>query len=134
MRTHQLKTSQVSAETLEWLKAKYTAVDNMDADAYRLFLAEDCQLMFGNNPVVKCNNAIIGGIKHFWEAINGLDHSFENVLGNDRIFAAEAVIDYRRKDDQRVSIPCVTVIERNAEGLASFVKIFIDTTPLFSKP
>ena len=131
MRTHQIKTNQVSAETFEWLKAKYTAVDSMNADAYRNFLAEDCQLMFGNNPVVKCNNEIIGGIKHFWEAINGLDHSFLNVLGSDNHLAAEALIDYTRKDNQMVQIPCVTVIERNESGLASFVKIFIDTTPIF---
>lgn len=131
MRTHQIKTSQVSAETFEWLKAKYTAVDNMNADAYRNFLAEDCQLMFGNNPVVKCNNEIIGGIKHFWEAINGLDHSFLNVIGSDNHFAAEALIDYTRKDNKVVQVPCVTIIERNEKGLASFVKIFIDTSPIF---
>ena len=131
MRIHQLTTNQLSAPALDWLKANYTAVDNMNADAYRAFLAEDCQLMFGNNPIVACNNEIIGGIQHFWDAINGLDHSFVSVLGHDHHFAAEALIDYTRKDNKVVTIPCVTVIERNAEGLARFIKIFIDTTPIF---
>lgn len=131
MRTHHLNHTQISEATLAWLKAKYTAVDNMDAETYRTFLAEDCQLQFGNNPIVKCNNEIIGGIKHFWEAIGGLDHSFLNVLGNDQHFAAEALIDYTRKDGKVVAIPCVTTIERNTQGLATFVKIFIDTTPIF---
>lgn len=131
MRTHQLQNVQLSAEALSWLQAKYTAVDSMDAEAYRSFLAEDCQLQFGNNPIVQCNNEIIGGIKHFWEAIGGLDHSFVHVLGNDQHFAAEALIDYTRKDGRVLCVPCVTTIERNAAGLASFIKIFIDTTPIF---
>lgn len=131
MRTDNIRTIQISEQTLQWLKDKYITVDNMDADAYRTFLAEDCKLMFGNNPIVQCNNEIIGGIKHFWEAINGLDHSFLNIVGSDNHFAAEALINYTRKDNKVVAIPCVTVIERNAKGLASFIKIFIDTTPIF---
>lgn len=131
MRTNNLQTIQVSAETLEWLNAKYQAVDAMDAEKYREFLAPDCLLQFGNNPVVQCNNAIIGGLRHFWETIGGLDHSFLNVLGSDRYFAAEALIDYTRKDGQIVPIPCVTVIRRNESGLASAIQIFIDTTPIY---
>jgi hypothetical protein len=131
MRTDKLNNVQISTQAFEWLKAKYSAVDAMDAEAYRTFLSEDCKLQFGNGPVVSCNNEIIGGIRHFWEAINGLDHSFINVLGSSRHFAAEALIDYTRKDNTLVTIPCVTVIERNAEGLAKSLKIFIDTTPIF---
>jgi hypothetical protein len=126
-----MKSNQISETAFEWLKEKYTAVDAMDAEAYRLFLADDCKLMFGNNPIVQCNNEIIGGIKHFWDAIGGLDHSFISVLGYDHHFSVEAIIDYTRKDGKVVAIPCVTIIERNAEGLATFVKIFIDTTPIF---
>lgn len=131
MRTDKLNKIEISQTAFEWLKAKYTTVDNMDAEEYQNFLAEDCQLMFGNNPIVKCNNEIIGGIKHFWEVIRGLDHSFINILGSDYHFSAEALIDYTRKDNKVVAIPCVTVIERNADGLASFIKIYIDTTPIF---
>ena len=131
MRTDQLTTIHISDTALQWLKAKYTVVDSMNATAYRSFLADDCQLMFGNNPVVACNNEIIGGIKQFWDAIGGLDHSFISVLGNDDHFAAEALIDYTRKDNKVVTIPCVTVIKRNSQGLATLIKIFIDTTPVF---
>jgi hypothetical protein len=131
MRTHQLQFSQVSAAALQWLQDKYTAVDQMDGERYRSFLAEDCQLQFGNNPIVQCNNEIIGGIQHFWDRIQGLDHSFLNVLGTDDHLSAEALIDYTRKDGRMVQIPCVTVIKRNAEGQASMVKIFIDTAPVF---
>ena len=131
MRTDNLQVVQISDKALDWLKEKYIAVDGMNAAKYRTFLSPDSQLQFGNNPIVKCNNEIIGGIKHFWETINGLDHSFLNVLGNDQHFAVEALIDYIRKDNQVVKIPCVTLIDRNDEGLASSIKIFIDTTPIY---
>lgn len=132
MRLNNLKTIQISENAFNWLKEKYTAVDQMNPENYRNFLSEDCQLQFGNNPIVKCNNEIIGGIKHFWDSINGLDHSFINILGNDYLFSAEALIDYTRKDGKIVNIPCVTIIERNEFGLAKFIKIFIDTTPIFN--
>ncbi len=131
MRTDKLQTIQISETTLQWLKANYIAVDSKDADRYRQFLAPDCKLAFGNNPVVQCNNDIVGGIKHFWETIQGLDHSFISVIGNDFHFAAEALIDYKRLDGRVVSVPCTTIIVRNAEGLASFVKIFIDLAPVY---
>jgi len=131
MKTDKVRTIQVSDDAFAWLKEKYLAVDAMDAERYRAFLAEECQLQFGNNPIVNCNNEIIGGIKHFWETINGLDHSFLNVLGDDHHFAAEALIDYTRKDNRIVQIPCVTIIKRNNEGLASSIQIFIDTTPIY---
>lgn len=131
MEVSNLNETQVSNAALEWLKQKYIAVDAMNAESYRTFLADDCELQFGNNPLVKCNNEIIGGIKHFWETINGLSHSFLNVLGNDQHIAAEAIIDYTRKDQKVVQVPCVTVIKRNDSGLASSIKIFLDTTPIY---
>ena len=131
MNTVNLQTVQISGAALNWLKEKYLAVDAMNAEKYRAFLAEDCELQFGNNPVVRCNNEIIGGIKYFWETINKLNHSFVNVFGTDNHFATEAIVDYTRKDGQVVQIPCVTTIKRNEDNLVSELKIFIDTTPIY---
>lgn len=132
MRTHQLKNMQLSENAFNWLKQKYQAVDSMDSETYRSFLSEDCLLQFGNQPIVKDNNEIIGGIKHFWAAIGGLDHSFVDVIGEDHYIVAEAMIDYTRKDGKVVIIPCVSIIERNELGLASNIRIFIDTAPIFN--
>lgn len=130
MRSHQLKT-QISEEGSTWLNSKYEAVGVMDAGAYRTFLSEDCELQFGNNPIVKCNNEIIGGLQHFWDATNSLDHSFINIMSNDSQIAAEALSDYTRKEGKVVVTPCFTIIERNQDGLASSVRIFIDVAPVF---
>lgn len=131
MKTDQLKIVTISDTALEWFKTKYTAADSFDAEGYRKFLAEDCQLQFGNNPLVGCNNEIIGGLKSFWETINGMNHSFINIIGTDNYFVAEAIIGYTRKDNKVVKIPAATIIERNAEGLVTSMRIFIDITPIY---
>jgi hypothetical protein len=132
MKTNNLNLVQVSSSTLDWLKSKYTAVDAMNAETYRSFLAPECQLQFGNNPIARGRDDLVSGIKHFWSLIGGLDHSFINVLGDDQYVALDAMIEYKRKDGSGVLLPCVTTIERNTDGVAKFIKIFIDTAPIFS--
>lgn len=131
MRIDQIRTNEVSPETFQWLQAKYRAVDAVDAERYTAFLAEDCVLRFANNPAAQGRNAILAGLQSFWGNIAGLDHAFINVLGSDSCLAAEALIDYTRTDGRVVTLPCVTVIERNDEGQAAAVRIFMDTAPIF---
>lgn len=131
MKTEHINLVQVSEPAYQWLKAKYIAVDDRDAEAYRSFLAEDCQLAFGNNPAIKGADKIIESLIKFWETINGLNHHFINIFGLEHQLAAEAIIDYTRKDNTVVAIPCVTTIERSANGKAVFIRIYIDTAPIF---
>lgn len=131
MTTDKIKFSQVPDETLAWLMAKYKAVDSMNRDAYAAFLSADCQLNFGNNPTAQGREEVLSGIQQFWGAIGGLNHNFIHVFGNRDHFAAEAVIDYTRKDGKVVRIPCVTTIHRNTEGQAKTISIYIDITPIF---
>lgn len=132
MRIDQLKKNEITPAAFEWLQAKYRAVDAMNAEAYGAFLAEDCQLMFANNPTASGRVAILEGVQQFWNAIAGLNHSFQTILGSDQLMAAEALIDYTRKDGHVVTLPCVTLIERHPSGKATSVKIFIDTAPIFA--
>lgn len=132
MRTEQHQTIEISQQALSWLLSKYDAVDRTDGNLYRTFLANDCRLLFGNNPPVTGRDEIITGIEHFWSAIKGLEHNLLAVLGNDFHFTMETVIDYTRLDGNVVTIPCITSIERNPAGLAKSIKIFIDTAPIFA--
>ncbi|NBW36773.1 MAG: hypothetical protein EBR30_17465 [Cytophagia bacterium] len=131
MQIHQLKKNEITPAAFEWLQEKYKAVDAMNAEAYGKFLADDCQLMFANHQISKGRIPILEGIQQFWNAIAGLNHSFLTILGSDHYMAAEALIDYKRKDGKVVALPCVTMIERNAAGEATSVRIFIDTAPIF---
>lgn len=131
MRIQHIRTNELSPDAFLWLQAKYSAVDAMDALQYGSFLAEDATLQFANTPAVQGRSIILAGLQRFWSGIRGLDHDFINILGTDASLAAEALIDYTRKDGRVVSLPCVTVIERNDDGLATSVRIFIDTAPIF---
>ncbi|GEP93328.1 hypothetical protein SAMN05660909_05198 [Chitinophaga terrae (ex Kim and Jung 2007)] len=134
MKTDQLKIITISDTALEWLKAKYTAADALDAEGYRKFLAEDAQLQFGNSPIVSSANEIVYALGNFWKTINGMKHSFLNIIGTDNYFAVEALVDYTRKDDHVVQIPATTIIERNADGLVSFIRAYIDIAPIYHYP
>ena len=122
----------VSETAFTWLQHKYLAVDSRSHTEYAKYLADDCVLQFANNPVAMGEDAVLKGIDNFWDSIHGLNHNFINVLGTDDYLVLEAVIDYNRTDDKVVQTPCVTLIERNSDGLASSIRIFIDTTPVYS--
>lgn len=132
MTTNRLNKITISTPAFEWLQNKYRAVDSRNHNEYAKFLAGDCMLQFGNNPVVQGDECLLLGIDNFWRNIHGLNHHFINIVGTDDLVVLEALIDYTRVDDKIVTIPCVTIIERNTNGLAAAIKIFIDTTPVFT--
>jgi hypothetical protein len=120
MKTNLLKTQTLSAEAFQWLQNKYLAVDSRNHNEY------------GNNPLAIGKDALLQGIDNFWASIHGLNHNFINILGTDNKLVLEAVIDYTRADDKVVKTPCVTIIERNQDGFATSIRIFIDTTPVYT--
>lgn len=122
----------LSQSAFDWVQRKYLAVDGRSPEEYAGFLAEDCVLQFGNNPLVHGSECAIAGIEGFWKNIAGLDHHFLNIYGSDDHPVIESLIDYTRLDSRVVSIPCVTIIDRNASGLAQSVRIFIDVAPVFA--
>ena len=132
MKTDHLKTQMLYSEAFQWLQNKYLAVDGRNHAAYANYLADDCVLQFGNNPLATGEDAVLQGIDNFWASIHGLNHNFLNVLGTDHQLVLEALIDYTRADDRVVQIPCVTLIDRNEAGLATSIRIFIDVAPVYA--
>ena len=63
-----------------------------------------------------------------------MKHSFLNIVGTDNYFVVEALDDYTRKDDHVVQIPAATIIERNADGLVSFIWAYLDIAPIYHYP
>jgi phage gpG-like protein len=132
MKTHLLKTQALSGAAFQWLQNKYLAVDGRNRVDFGKHLAENCTLQFGNNPLAVGKEELLNGIGQFWKSINGLNHNFVNVVGTDNHLVLEALIDYTRTDNKVVQIPCVTMIERNDEGLATSIRIFLDVAPVYA--
>jgi ketosteroid isomerase-like protein len=129
---NELKINQISNESFEWYQVYLKAVDSTDAQKYGEFLAEDCEFQFGNQPKIRGKKAILEGLKKFWETYDGEEHILQNILGNDKCFALEALNIYNRKDGTKVTCPAVAITERNDEGLVTSIRVFIDIAPLYA--
>ncbi|NJO25303.1 MAG: hypothetical protein HC867_05255 [Bacteroidia bacterium] len=132
METKYLKEQSLSESTFQWVKEKYLAIDSKNLDGFAKHLDESCTLQFGNNPIVNSKADVLIGIAAFWQSVAGLNHHFINLIGTDTLLALEALIQYTRINGKVVKIPCVTIIERNEKALATSIRIFLDTTPVYA--
>ncbi|GAP98040.1 nuclear transport factor 2 family protein [Leptolyngbya sp. NIES-2104] len=132
MKTDELKVNQLSSKAYEWYLTYLTAMDKLDIDAYASFLAEECEMQFGNNPIVRGKNNVLEGLKTFWATVDGDEHNLQNIFGDDSKFVLEAFNTFKLKDGKTVTIPAVAITERNSEGLVTSVRLFMDVAPIFA--
>lgn len=132
MKTDELKVNQLSPKAYEWYLAYLDAMDQLDIDAYAAYLAEDCQMQFGNNAIVKGKHNVVEALKAFWATIDGDEHNLQNIFGNDSNFVLEALNTFKRKDGKTITIPAVAITEKNSKGLVTSVRLFMDVAPMFA--
>ena len=114
-----------------WFSDMYADVDAMRLEAFVAKLTPDVEVVVGNHPAMKGRQAVKEGIGHFWSTIGGLKHHFVNVAEGQGLTFLEAKVDYRRKDGREVTVPVVTVLERNGE-LVKSLRIYFDVAPVYS--
>jgi ketosteroid isomerase-like protein len=114
-----------------WYSDLYANVDAMRLDAFVASLTPDVEVVVGNNPAMKGRQAVKEGIGHFFSSIAGLKHRFENVVEGQGLTFLEAKVDYRRKDGREVTVPVVTVLERNGD-LVKSLRIYFDVAPVYA--
>ena len=132
MKTDELKVNQLSPKAYEWYLAYLNAMDKLDIDAYAAYLAEDCELQFGNNPIVKGKSKAVEALKAFWATIDEDEHNIQNIFGNDNNFVLEAFNTFKRKDGKEITVPAVAITEKNSQGLVTSVRLFMDVAPIFA--
>jgi ketosteroid isomerase-like protein len=114
-----------------WYSDMYANVDAMRLDEFVAGLTPDVEVIVGNNPTMKGRQAVKQGIGHFFSTIAGLEHHFVNVVEGQGLTFLEAKVDYRRKDGRQVTVPVVTVLERNGE-LVKSLRIYFDVAPVYA--
>ncbi|MES2912515.1 MAG: nuclear transport factor 2 family protein [Pseudomonadota bacterium] len=114
-----------------WFSDLYAHVDAMHLDAFVAGLTPDVELQVGNNPPMKGREAAKGGIGYLFSTINGIKHNFVNVVEAKGMTCLEARVDYQRKDGKQVTIPVVTMLERQGE-LVSSLRIYFDIAPVYA--
>jgi hypothetical protein len=132
MKIDKLKSSNLSTKDFEWLQHSYTQLDSFNLDGFASILADDVSFQMGNNPVVTGKEEILKNVAAFWSSIHSMNHNFINVFSVEKTIILEAHIDYEKKDGKIITIPCITIIDRNENGLATSNRIFIDMSPLFN--
>ena len=132
MRTDRLRTNQLSPEAYRWYLAYLGAMDRKDLDAYGAFLADGCALQMNNQPPTVGKEAVLRGLGTYWQSFGGVEHDLDNIYGDDRRFALEALNHYTRLDGGAVTLRAVAFTDRDEAGLAASVRLYTDTGPLFA--
>jgi hypothetical protein len=114
-----------------WFSPTYDHVDAMNMEGFLAGLTPDVEVIFGNHPPLKGQEAVRAGIGGFWSTINGLTHHFEHILEQGAITVMESKVEYLRKDATSVQIPCVTVLERAGDKIRS-LRVYSDMGPIYA--
>jgi ketosteroid isomerase-like protein len=118
-----------------WIDDYYADVDAMRLEAYLEHHSDDAAVTFGNNPPAVGKEAIRATIGGFWSMIGGLRHERRNLwFVNDGDTAVlEVVTHYTTRGGATVSVPCVSLLDRNADGKVTSLRVHIDLAPLFER-
>lgn len=114
-----------------WFSDFYASIDAMRLDEFAAGLTPDVKVVVGNNPPMIGRQAAKDGIGYFFSTIDGIKHHVLNVVENDGLTVLEANVDYLRKDGKTVTVPSVTVLERDSE-LVKSLRIYIDVAPVYA--
>ena len=125
MKLDRLLFSNLSDAEFEWLTKSYSKTDSLDVVAFGNGLSKDASFKMGNMPPVTGKEAILENIASFWKTIKGMNHNFINVFSVDNKIILEAIVDYVSMDDSKASLPCVTIIERDGEGLSNNNRVLL---------
>ena len=132
MRTNKLRINQLSPLAYKWYLDYLQAVDGKNLEVYSAFLAEDCLMQSNNNSPLRGKTAIRQFLSDYWRAFKSLEHDLLNIYGSDSSFVLEALNYYKRNDGKVVTLRAVAFTDRNHEGLATSIRFYTDTTPLFA--
>ena len=118
-----------------WIDDYYADVDAMRLAAFVERHSDDAAVVFGNNPPAVGKEAIGAAIGGFWSTIGGLRHERRNLwFVNDGDTAVlEVVTHYATKGGAAVAVPCVSLLDRNADGKVTSLRVHIDLAPLFEQ-
>ena len=132
MRTDRLRTNQLSPGAYRRYLDYLGAMDRKDVDAYGAFLAGGCALQMNNRPPTVGKEAVLKGLAAYWRSFGAVEHDLDNIYGDDRRFALEALNHYRRLDGGAVTLRAVAFTDRDGAGLVTSVRLYTDTGPLFA--
>ncbi|MEJ2865222.1 nuclear transport factor 2 family protein [Actinomycetospora flava] len=118
----------------DWITDYYADVDALRLEPFVARHADDAVVIFGNQPPTVGIAAIRDAFEGFWAMIGGMRHEVHNRWdendGNTAVL--EVTTHYTTTGGAHVPLPCVSILDRNAEGKVTSLRIHIDLAPLFA--
>lgn len=132
VRTDRLRIDQLSAQTYQWYLTYLQAMDSKNVERYGTFLSDSCVMQFNNDAPIRGKVAIVQFLRDYWTTFESLEHDLLNIYGMDSSFVLEALNHYKRSDAKEVTVRAVAFTDLDEEGLVTSVRLYTDTTPLFT--
>jgi ketosteroid isomerase-like protein len=120
---------------MSWIDDYYADVDAMRLDPYVARHSDDAVIVFANQPPAVGKDAIRAAIGGFWSMIGGLRHERRNLwfVNDGNTAVLEVVVHYATQGGAQVAVPCVSLLDKDAAGLVSSLRVHIDLAPLFAQ-
>lgn len=115
-----------------WTTEFYRLVDAGDASANEL-LSPDVRVQVGNHePTVGLEGLFNGELGRHRKAAHSSVHDFVNIWDIDAdTVALDSIVTFHRRDGKDVTLPVMTIVHKNADGLIDGLRLYIDNAPLF---
>ena len=110
----------------------FADVDRKDAALFAKYLADDAVFRFANADEVVGRDNIESTLGAFYDSIKALRHDRQGLYEVDDASVVWSDVTYTRFDDSQLTLPVVTIVKRNDDGLIVDYRIFMDATPLFA--
>ena len=112
------------------LESLFAALDRKDLGSFLSFLAPNCRLQYGNQPVVEGIDAIREVVTRFLEQISESRHEIREHWQVGDAVISHGVATYVRADGVALTVPAAHILTLD-EGLVTHYRVFLDVSPLF---
>jgi hypothetical protein len=112
----------------------FETIDEMKADEYASYFAEDASFRFGNAEPIVGRQTIRDAMVVFFSTIKGLHHEVVGVWEGEweqgDVYSVETEVTYKRTDDGVVSLPATSTMRMNGDLIQDW-RIFADISPVY---
>ncbi|MEU1404985.1 nuclear transport factor 2 family protein [Streptomyces sp. NPDC005728] len=116
----------------DWIDSFYADVDAQLTERVLDRFTPDGELVFGSNPPAIGHPAMREVLENLRAALSGMRHEWCNRWTVDeKTLVLETRVHYTTRGGTEVILPSVSVIDRDASGLITSLRIHIDAAPLF---
>lgn len=116
----------------EYIRDVFARVDAFDPARFAEIFAPDGVMVFGNGDPMVGPAAVEAGVGGFFSTINGIHHHLLAEWHEGATSVAQLETSYDRQDGKQVTVPVVSIIRRNDDGLVADYRVYFDVAPVFA--